>query len=615
MSTYGCLGGRSAAEPWFRGPSDCPEHYDDLNMASGSLGGHPKVPLICLEPHGKLSTLCGGMSGSDPTDLLGVVIRISPDVSGVPGKPAPRRAASWRTKRAARRRDRAPENSGGLADATSVRHHPPGLPRARKKPPDQPGDAEARGVSATCPSARRRSTDGRGRSPADRPPRPRRRARPARTTAEGGGIAPARCRVKRVSDGEEVVRHPADPRPRRRTRRRTRSCDRDPVTEILAYRTAVASVSLSRYLAEGASELGPSLLGRMMETHDFPLLFVPLVEEPPWTRRRTVSAGRRGEGGDDSGAATETKVVWEKLHYGEWREVPPTELLDLTSHEGQPWLALYHLTCSSSCRSSYGLDEYRRSRLMRVRKFLRDGRLVDQLPVLSDVARYLDELSMMAVPPSGRGAVMGASSASSTGLLLERVDVVREGIAGGNAADRYASIAEGQWADIFSGVTDAEDGTLRRIAGEVYGGAEDGVGREGGSDAWGPIERASPSVSGEEKKDDGPRGSGASATPGRSDLGSEMGEDPHSHLGPSGERWKIPLSGPVERVTLELLGDERGGSTVRAAHTFELTPSGRANVTATPLGRYGRTKMTIARSDDGNPGELGAALPPRGAWR
>mmetsp|Transcript_28155 Transcript_28155/g.67122 ORF Transcript_28155/g.67122 Transcript_28155/m.67122 type:complete len:457 (-) Transcript_28155:210-1580(-) len=348
----------------------------------------------------------------------------------------------------------------------------------------------------------------------------------------------------------------------------------------------------------------------MMETHDFPLLFVPLVEEPPWTRRRTVSAGRRGEGGDDSGAATETRVVWEKLHYGEWREVPPTELLDLTSHEGQPWLALYHLTCSSSCRSSYGLDEYRRSRLMRVRKFLRDGRLVDQLPVLSDVARYLDELSMMAVPPSGRGAVMGASSASSTGLLLERVDVVREGIAGGNAADRYASIAEGQWADIFSGVTDAEDGTLRRIAGEVYGGAEDGVGREGGSDAWGPIERASPSVSGEEKKDDGPRGSGASATPGRSDLGSEMGEDPHSHLGPSGERWKIPLSGPVERVTLELLGDERGGSTVRAAHTFELTPSGRANVTATPLGRYGRTKMTIARSDDGNPGELGAALPP-----
>ncbi|EJK59722.1 hypothetical protein THAOC_20020, partial [Thalassiosira oceanica] len=205
---------------------------------------------------------------------------------------------------------------------------------------------------------------------------------------------------------------------------------------------------------------------------------------------------------------------------------------------------------------------------------------------------------MTAVPPSGRGAVMGASSASSTGLLLERVDVVREGIAGGNAADRYASIAEGQWADIFSGVTDAEDGTLRRIAGEVYGGAEDG----GGSDAWGPIGRASPSVSGEEKKDDG-------ATPGGSDLGGEMGEDPHSHL-PSGERWKIPLSGPVERVTLELLGEKCGGST---AHTFELVTSGRAHVTATPLGRYGRTKMTIARPDDGELGELGgpgAALPP-----
>ena len=369
-----------------------------------------------------------------------------------------------------------------------------------------------------------------------------------------------------------------------------------------AYRTAVASVALSRYLAEGASELGPSLLGRMMETHDFPLLFVPLVEEPPWTRRRAAPAGGGRGGGRDGGGA-----VWEKLHRDGWREVPPSELLRLTSHEGQPWIALYHLTCSSSCRSSYGLDEYRRSRLMRVRGFLRDGRLVDQLPVLADVARYLDELSMMAVPPSGAGAVMGASSASSTGLLLERVDSVREEVAGagaggGAAADEhYASIAEGQWADIFSGVTDAEDWTLRRIAGEVYGGVEegDGLGEGGGLDMRELVERAPP-ASEEEKKDDGPRGT---ATPDKSDHNGEEGEDPHSHL-PLGERWKIPLSGPVERVTLELPGDGCGG-----ALAFELVPSGQTHVTTTALGRYGRTKMTFARSDGGVRG-VGDALPP-----
>ena len=348
-----------------------------------------------------------------------------------------------------------------------------------------------------------------------------------------------------------------------------------------------------------------------METHDFPLLFVPLVEEPPWTRRRTVVVGGRSDGG-----AT-TKVVWEKLHRNEWKEVPPSELLHLTNHEGQPWLALYHLTCSSSCRSSYGLDEYRRSRLMRVRKFLQDGRLVDQLPVLADVARYLDELSILAVPSSGAGAVMGASSASSTGLLLERVDVVREGIAGagaggGNADGHYASIAEGQWADIFSRVTDAEDGTLRRIAGEVYGGLDDdsgGGGEKCGLGARELIERASSAVEEEEKKDDGPQDSVVSATLGRSELDIECGENIYSHM-PVGERWKIPLSGPVERVTLELLGEKRGGSTSPDALTFELVPSGQTHVTTTPLGRYGRTKMTIARAVDGEFCGVGDALPP-----
>ena len=115
------------------------------------------------------------------------------------------------------------------------------------------------------------------------------------------------------------------------------------------YQTAIASVPLSRYLCENVNDLGPSLLSRMLEMHDFPLLMVTLIEEPPWTRRRLIEK-----------QSTTSKMIWEKLdEHNEWKEVSPTNLLQLTKLEGQPWLALFYLTTSKVCREAYGLDEYR----------------------------------------------------------------------------------------------------------------------------------------------------------------------------------------------------------------------------------------------------------------
>lgn len=241
------------------------------------------------------------------------------------------------------------------------------------------------------------------------------------------------------------------------------------------YRTAIASVSLSRYICENANELGPSLLSRVLEVHDFPLLMIPLIEEPPWTRRRLAITRSTGVGKN----APSTKMTWEKLdENNSWMEVPSTDLLRLTTLEGQPWLSIFHLTTSKVCRESYGLDEYRKSQLMRLRKYIHET-LVDQLPVLVDVARYLDELCILGVPPSGQGVHRSSGSNAWSGMLLQRVDLVRESIIGKRTAnnqrddDYWAMTAQIQWNQIFSHVTDSTDLTLRQIASEVYGGGED----------------------------------------------------------------------------------------------------------------------------------------------
>ena len=343
------------------------------------------------------------------------------------------------------------------------------------------------------------------------------------------------------------------------------------------YQTAIASVTLSRYICENINELNPSLLSRVLEVHDFPLLMIPLIDEPPWTRRRMVEQkrGQNNNSSTASSASTDT-MIWEKLdNQNEWKEVQSTELLHITQLEGQPWLAIWNLTTSKVFRESYGLDEYRKSQLMRLRKYIHEA-LLDQLPVLGDVARYLDELSILGVPPSGQGVHRPSSNASSSGLLLQRVDLVRESIVGkSNMLDDeyWKGVAQTQWETIFVHVTDSTDEELRRIASEVYGSGDDDVGLV------------------DDNNNDIDTAAASSATVGsRAELSKKEVDEPQST---ADDDWKVALSRPIDKVVLDL--QNSNGNSVAS---FELRPeqNSAAAVTDTPLGPFRRIKMSIVQT-------------------
>ena len=56
----------------------------------------------------------------------------------------------------------------------------------------------------------------------------------------------------------------------------------------LGFRCAISAVVVSRYLSEHLDSLPLSALSRVLDTHDFVVLAVPLIENPPWTRRDKV---------------------------------------------------------------------------------------------------------------------------------------------------------------------------------------------------------------------------------------------------------------------------------------------------------------------------------------
>jgi hypothetical protein len=242
----------------------------------------------------------------------------------------------------------------------------------------------------------------------------------------------------------------------------TRLTPRDELTAQAAqlqFQVAVTAVGVLRFLCGHVESLPLAVLHRLLDTHDVLMGVIPLIENPPWARRRE---GR-----------------WEKLVDLKWARVEPAELLRVTKHEGQAWLALYHLLCSGEVRRRYHFNSFRKGQLLRVRKYLNDV-MLDQLPVLADVQRFMDELAVAEVPEptAGPGSFLleqVSQSVSQSGagarVLLRRVHTcvcvqvaaVRESILKGKDV---AEVAKQQLATVFSG-SDANDRDLKRLA-DIY---------------------------------------------------------------------------------------------------------------------------------------------------
>ena len=224
----------------------------------------------------------------------------------------------------------------------------------------------------------------------------------------------------------------------------------------LRFQTAVAAVGVLRCLcAHAERDLPLPALSRLVQTHDLPLALVPLIENPPWTRRREQEEGK-GEKGSGSGA-----YYWEKYVDFGWQRVANPDLLLLSKCEAQPWLALFHCLASPRVRARYHLHSFRKGQLLRVRRYLYEA-LLDQLPVLADVRRFLDEASLVEAPePTGGPAA----------FLLEEVAAVRASVLAGAPAaaeerERWgAALAARQLEAHFAGHGgDARDEDLKALA-------------------------------------------------------------------------------------------------------------------------------------------------------
>ena len=203
------------------------------------------------------------------------------------------------------------------------------------------------------------------------------------------------------------------------------------LTEI-EFRVCISSVALARFLCEHASSMPLSVVSRITDTHDMLILLVPLIENPPWTRRC------------DNGK-------WQKLIDQKWVDVAPIDLMVVTKLEGQPWLGLYHLLAKDIFRERYHLNSFRKNQVLRVRKYINEV-ILDQLPFLADIQRYMDELAVTDVPEP--------HSTGNSVFMFQQVAVARESLLKGK---NWYDVAEYQIENVFT-MTDKTDTDLKKMS-------------------------------------------------------------------------------------------------------------------------------------------------------
>lgn len=95
----------------------------------------------------------------------------------------------------------------------------------------------------------------------------------------------------------------------------------------------------------------------------------------------------------------------EKYAEGKWTEVSGSDRFRLMKPDAQLWLCIYNLIVDKRCRLKYNYDDFRRSQVLKLRKYL-NNLLVDQLPVLKDLKWAVEQLAIQ-VPQTGVESASG----------------------------------------------------------------------------------------------------------------------------------------------------------------------------------------------------------------
>ena len=157
----------------------------------------------------------------------------------------------------------------------------------------------------------------------------------------------------------------------------------------IQFTCAITSLTILRYMTDNLGQVHVSVANRMITRHDFVGLLCPLLDAAPWYKKERIQLPT-----PERGERPKPRVKHSKFSDNKWAEVDADDLPKLCKPEAQVWLAVYNLVMDNSASVKYEWDERKKDNVERLRKYFNDV-LIDQLPILSDLRRVVEEMAMM----------------------------------------------------------------------------------------------------------------------------------------------------------------------------------------------------------------------------
>jgi hypothetical protein len=149
----------------------------------------------------------------------------------------------------------------------------------------------------------------------------------------------------------------------------------DNKNEEIEFYTSMACISIIRYITDHLNSLPFPVRNHIMNNKDTPLLLVSLMELKPWLKENEKK---------------------EQLYFENnvWNKMKDQSANKLTKLEAQVWISLFNLLMGAENNKKYEITEYRKSQLLRLRKYLNES-LYDHIPPLNLLFRALEEMSLI----------------------------------------------------------------------------------------------------------------------------------------------------------------------------------------------------------------------------
>eukprot|EP00759_Apiculatamorpha_spiralis_P033089 PhF_6_TR3433/c0_g1_i1/m.4999 len=164
--------------------------------------------------------------------------------------------------------------------------------------------------------------------------------------------------------------------------------------DALRFKLAMSSLSCIWFVVERITQLPMGVLNCALTKMDLILSMAEVIDVQPWLLR-------------------DPKLGTYKFVQGEFKSTSHEDSLILCTPEAHCWFTLHLLMCDPTSRRKYPYTSHRKDNLARIRKFLHEV-LIDQVPMLTDVQRALDEMSFIQQPTN-------TQETFKTSLVIEAV--------------------------------------------------------------------------------------------------------------------------------------------------------------------------------------------------